>query len=57
MVRQKIIEMYGEDAYDQGLQVVTTIDSSAQAAANQALARAILEYDQRHDTLGGYQPS
>ncbi len=52
MVRQKIVELYGENAYDSGLQVTTTIDSKMQIAANQALTRAILEYDQRHGYRG-----
>lgn len=52
MVRQQIVNMYGETAYDQGYQVITTISSDNQNAANQALARAILEYDQRHGYRG-----
>lgn len=52
MVRQKVIEMYGEDAYAQGYQVITTIDSKLQIAANIALSKAVLEYDQRHGYRG-----
>ncbi len=52
MVRQCLIEMYGEDAYDRGYQVTTTINSSQQIAANNALTRAVLEYDQRHGYRG-----
>lgn len=52
MVRQQIINMYGEIAYDQGYQVITTVNSSYQAAANQALTRAVIEYDQRHGYRG-----
>jgi penicillin-binding protein 1A len=52
MVRQKVIEMYGEAAYDQGYQVTTTVDTNMQIAANQALSRAVLEYDQRHGYRG-----
>lgn len=52
MVRQQLVEMYGENAYDQGLQVTTTIDSNLQTAANSALTRSILEYEQRHGYRG-----
>lgn len=52
MVRQKIVELYGENAYDQGYQVFTTIDSNLQIAANKAVNKAIVEYDQRHGYRG-----
>lgn len=52
MARQHIIEMYGEDVYAKGYQIVTTIDSKLQIAANNALTRAVLEYDQRHGYRG-----
>ena len=48
MVRQELVDTYGESVYDQGLEVTTTIDSRLQTAGNQALNRALLEYDQRH---------
>lgn len=48
MARQEIIEKFGEDAYDHGLEVITTINSKQQNAANSAFRRAIFEYDQRH---------
>lgn len=52
MVRQHVVEMYGENAYDHGYQVTTTIDSKLQIAANNALSRALIEYDQRHGYRG-----
>lgn len=52
MARQKVIEIFGEDAYAQGYQVITTIDSNLQIAANKAVTRAVLEYDQRHGYRG-----
>lgn len=52
MARQKVIEMFGEDAYAQGYQVVTTIDSNMQIAANNSVAKAVLEYDRRHGYRG-----
>lgn len=52
MARQYVIEMYGEEAYSKGYQVITTLDSKAQNAANNAVTRAVLEYDQRHGYRG-----
>lgn len=52
MARQSIIEMYGEDVYAKGYQIITTIDSKLQTAANNALNRAVIEYDQRHGYRG-----
>lgn len=48
MVRQKIYEDYGEQAYTSGLKVYTTIDGNLQAAANNALANTLHAYDERH---------
>lgn len=48
MVRQDLIARYGETIYDLGYEVYTTVDSQYQIAANQALKKALLEYDQRH---------
>ncbi|SFF23522.1 penicillin-binding protein 1A [Fontimonas thermophila] len=52
MVRAELVAEYGEDAYSRGFTVVTTIDSARQAAANAALRKALLEYDQRHGFRG-----
>jgi penicillin-binding protein 1A len=52
MVRQQIIDKFGEEAYDQGYQVYTTIDTNMQQNANAALTRAVIEYDQRHGYRG-----
>lgn len=48
MVRQDLYSRYGDAIYGLGYEVYTTIDSEQQTAANQALRRALLEYDQRH---------
>ncbi len=48
MVRQDLFSRYGEAIYTLGYEVYTTIDSFQQNAANYALTRALLEYDQRH---------
>lgn len=53
MVRQKMIELFGEDdAYSKGYQVYTTLDSAKQNAARQALVNNVLHYDMRHGWRG-----
>lgn len=53
MVRQKIYDDYGEQAYTSGLKVYTTINGTLQTAANDALNSALHAYDERH----GYRRS
>lgn len=48
MVRTELYAKYGEDSYSRGFTVVTTINSTRQLAANSALRRALLDYDERH---------
>ncbi len=48
MVRQDLFNRYGDAIYTLGYEVYTTVDSASQTAANNALWRALLEYDQRH---------
>ena len=52
MAREYLIKKYGEEVYNLGHRVYTTIDSNLQAAAAQALRRAIMEYDLRHGYRG-----
>lgn len=53
MVRQTLVQQFGEDAlYGTGFKVVTTIRRSHQEAANQALWKGVLDYDQRHGYRG-----
>lgn len=53
MVRQTLVQQYGEDVlYSTGFKVVTTIRRSHQEAANQALWKGVLDYDQRHGYRG-----
>lgn len=52
MVRAEMVERFGPAAYTDGYQVVTTVDSRLQAAANTALATALFEYDRRHGYRG-----
>jgi penicillin-binding protein 1A len=52
MVRAEAISLLGMDAYEGGYQVITTIDSRLQTAANQAVSNGLEEYDQRHGYRG-----
>ncbi|MDQ7072441.1 MAG: transglycosylase domain-containing protein [Gammaproteobacteria bacterium] len=52
IVRTKLIDQYGDDAYNMGLNVYTTVRSKHQQAANHALQSALLAYDRRHGYRG-----
>ncbi|AGN11370.1 penicillin-binding protein [Simiduia agarivorans SA1 = DSM 21679] len=52
MARQQVLEFYGEDAYNDGLRVYTTIDTRLQATAQQAVINGLLTYDRRHGYRG-----
>ncbi len=52
MVRADLVERFGADAYTQGYQVYTTLDSRLQQAANEALQKALIAYDRRHGFRG-----
>jgi penicillin-binding protein 1A len=52
MVRAELFARHGEDIYGQGFTVTTTIDSKLQHAANDALRRALRDYDERHEYRG-----
>lgn len=52
MVRNEIINQYGDDAYNAGLKVYTTLNPRLQKAANNALYLALHEYDERHGYRG-----
>jgi penicillin-binding protein 1A len=52
MVRITLFEKFGERIYSDGLQVITTVDSRLQRAADVALRAAVLEYDRRHGWRG-----
>lgn len=55
MVRQRMLDRFGEAAYEMGLEVTTTIDPAAQVAAQIALRKALLDYDRRHGYRGPEQ--
>ena len=53
IARNKLIELYGEDkSYNEGFNVYTTITTSAQTAANQAVINNLHNYDMRHGYRG-----
>lgn len=51
-VRDKMIQKYGNKAYNMGLTVYTTINSQDQAAAIKAVESGLLAYDKRHGYRG-----
>ena len=52
MVRSYMINRYGEDAYQDGYRVFTTVSSDYQNAANEALRSGLMSYDRRHGFRG-----
>ncbi len=52
MVRKQLQETFDDDAYITGLKVTTTIKDRNQTAANHALRKALIEYDERHGYRG-----
>ncbi|MGC9007913.1 MAG: penicillin-binding protein 1A [Halothiobacillaceae bacterium] len=52
MVRSRMVEQFGEAAYEMGLRVYTTLDPELQRTASLALRNALLDYDRRHGWRG-----
>ncbi|MEM8498209.1 MAG: penicillin-binding protein 1A [Pseudomonadota bacterium] len=52
LARLELLDMFGREAYDSGLNVYTSIKSKLQSAANNAVRSGILDYDQRHGYRG-----
>ncbi len=52
MVRSEMLRRYGETTYTAGYQVVTSLDSRLQAAANYALRNGLLEFSRRRGYRG-----
>lgn len=52
MVRAQMFERYGEDTYTRGLKVHTTLLSTHQRAAYEALRKGVIDYDRRHGYRG-----
>ena len=52
MARKQAIEFFGQEAYTEGYNIYTTIQSDLQSQAQQAVIEGLLTYDQRH----GFKP-
>ncbi|PLR37006.1 carboxypeptidase/penicillin-binding protein 1A [Chimaeribacter coloradensis] len=52
MVRQEMVKRYGENAYNDGYRVYTTITKKNQLAAQAAVRNNVLAYDMRHGYRG-----
>jgi len=52
MVRRDMLNRFGDDTYSAGYQVVTTLDSRLQTAANYALRNGLLEFTRRRGYRG-----
>ncbi|MDD4915474.1 MAG: penicillin-binding protein 1A [Methylococcales bacterium] len=52
MVRQEMMNKYGEDTYNLGLKVRTTVPGHLQIAADHALQQGLHQYDDRHEYRG-----
>ena len=52
MVRQEMVERFGNAAYNDGYVVFTTIDAGMQQAAHDALLKGLRTYDWRHGWRG-----
>ncbi len=53
MVREAVIDKYGEEAYNRGLMIYTTLSSKLQEEANRSLRDGLIAYEERH----GYRKS
>ena len=52
MVRSEMLKRYGDETYTAGYQVVTSLDSRLQVAANYALRNGLLEFSRRRGYRG-----
>jgi penicillin-binding protein 1A len=52
MVRDQMVQEYGEAAYTDGYTVHTTLNTRLQAAANRGLRQALIDYSYRHGYHG-----
>ncbi|HEX4869236.1 MAG TPA: penicillin-binding protein 1A [Moraxellaceae bacterium] len=71
MVRDELVQQFGEDIYTSGWKVYTTVNSARQNAAAQAVIEGLIAYDRRHGwrhpernkplaelyTVGGLEPA
>jgi penicillin-binding protein 1A len=52
MVRQEMVKRYGDNAYEDGYKVYTTVTRHLQEAAQQAVRNNVMAYDMRHGYRG-----
>lgn len=52
MVRKFMVDKYGDEAYTKGFKVYTTVNSTRQQAANEAVFTGLVDYDIRHGYRG-----
>lgn len=52
MIRQSLYDHFGPAAYTRGYKVYTTINSTLQKAANDNMAKSLMDYDRRHGYRG-----
>ncbi len=52
LIRARLFEEYGEDAYKTGLKAYTSVDGELQQVANRALRQVLLDYNRRHGYRG-----
>jgi penicillin-binding protein 1A len=52
MVRQEMVNRYGDKAYEDGYRVYTTITRKVQQAAQEAVRNNVMDYDMRHGYRG-----
>lgn len=55
MVRQQMVQHYGDNAYTDGYKVYTTVTRKLQQAAQRAVSDNVLAYDMRHGYRGAAQ--
>ncbi|WP_346838507.1 penicillin-binding protein 1A [Microbulbifer sp. SAOS-129_SWC] len=55
MARKEAVELFGDAAYTDGYQVITTVDSKLQKTARHALQKGLETYDARHGYRGPEQ--
>ncbi|VAW49950.1 Multimodular transpeptidase-transglycosylase [hydrothermal vent metagenome] len=55
MARSFALEKFGKEALQNGLTIVTTINSQLQAKANQAIQQGLQDYERRHGYRGAIQ--
>jgi len=55
MVRQILVDRFGEKAYQLGYRVTVSIDGEHQARADEALRNGLLNYDKRHGFRGALE--